>query len=82
MSYHNVHYCVGVPLGDAQVQCYSAVDCPAGDLVATVLTVKDCCLGQREDGLYYSSGGEDCTQCIGKLKVEVNLGLFIAVVSG
>ena len=30
-------------------------------------TINDCCLVERDDGLYYTDGGGACTQCRGKV---------------
>ncbi len=57
---------ITLPTGDAQVVlCYSAAPCTANSLIANVTSTRDCCLGRREDGMFYGIDGS-CVQCNGK----------------
>ncbi len=56
-----------LPSGSAHFECYNASGCGSPiNHVATVSSIRDCCLGRRYDGLYYSNDGGPCTECIGK----------------
>ncbi len=48
------------------MECFSAQGCSGGNRVNTVSTISECCLGERDDGLYYTSNGGACTQCFGE----------------
>ncbi len=52
--------------GAAQVQCYKEELCNESSFVKTTATIKDCCLGQKYDGLYYLDSSGNCIQCIGE----------------